>query len=77
MLLFLLFYLSPPVSLSRNGRLQRENGELKGHLKSLKKRLKEVDRLETSVLSLRQEMEQNQTMYQGEIGVLQKQVRMN
>ena len=73
---------SLPLSLSlslsllsfRIAQLQRENGELKGQLKSFKKRVKDVDKLDSTAHTLRQELDQTQSSLQAEISMLQKQV---
>ena len=74
--------LPPSLSLSlslsllsfRIAQLQRENGELKGQLKSFKKRVKDVDKLDSTAHTLRQELDQTQSSLQAEISMLQKQV---
>ncbi|XP_019853678.1 PREDICTED: coiled-coil domain-containing protein 18-like [Amphimedon queenslandica] len=60
----------------RNAQLQRENGELKGQLKSHKKKQKEFDKLESTAHALRQELDHTQSSMQAEITMLQNQVRL-
>lgn len=58
----------------RNSQLQRENGELKGQLKLMRKKFKENERLESTLSQLHIELDQTQSTLQAEISTLRKQV---
>ena len=58
----------------RCGQLQQENGELKGQMKLLRKRLKDAEKADARNASLKVDLDQTQTTLNAEIRSLQKQV---
>jgi chromosome segregation ATPase len=65
------FALSHFYAIIRNGQLQRENGELKGQLKLLRKKLKDINGLES--MNLRAELDQTRSSLNLELNSLHQQ----